>query len=742
MEFAALALLTGVGYAALQMRKTVPGVPATSVAAATLLDNQAMLEDDRPSASGLYESRRLDEVTWDERRRAADLTAQAAMPYGGPNHVVSRNDRMVSGRVHSQLLDMDIPTSKFTHNNMVPFYGGTVKQPGIDEPGAMAYQNKMETFTGAFEFRPFGKKQEIEPVFQPTPQGVVNSSGMLVQNEDRDAWLSRIADPMNRANEVPEGLAPVVVGRSGIRGGETGDTYYDMRRYAMEKDIDALRPLSHPKLSFAGRVSAPPMAIAPPSELDAPVPLVRERSRPALVAEMTSTDQLIRTTGAVVGQVQRADNYADLKVTNRQTTDLHSEYVGAANAASSVALPCQSGRDGITRPVTHRSTLGTFQLGTASAASTGARSGDYGKTSVQIYGNNRDITTVRTHTTNLVSAVKAIVAPIQDAIRVTRREEMTDAPRDFGNVALAQGVPKMTVYDSYDIARTTIKQTTATVAYNLGNVVTQYKPVAYETDAIASMVPRKTVRETTDDVDPVRNLTGVTVHKGTLQDPDMWRPMTTIKEVNAEASHGLGSVGGLQNAAAGAYATSDFNAKTTMRQISDESQGGNPIYGGTAPSAAFPGGQAAPMPDDKPKVTQKEMLSDHDYFGVGVGSMVPTSDAGARAMEIKTSQEEIAVGRAPTQNNVKLVSDVAAIGSVQIVSTGGVAPVERTPTPGLVPAADGSALRPSLGCVEPPRKDDDSIALTQSTDRFSTNISALSTQLGSNPYAPPSFFKG
>jgi hypothetical protein len=263
----------------------------------------------------------------------------------------------------------------------------------------------------------------------------------------------------------------------------------------------------------------------------------------------------------------------------------------------------------------------------------------------------------------------------------------------------------------------------------------------YDTDHIASMVPRKTIRETNEDVDPslrIRNLTGATVHKGMVQDADVWRPLTTIKEVNAESSYGLGSVGALQNTAAGGYVTTEFEAKTTMRQISDESQGGNPIFGGTAPSAAFPGGHGSPLPDDRPKITQKEMLSDHDYFGVGVGSTVPTSDSNARAMEIHSARDETMVGRSPTQNNVKLVTDLGAVGSIQTVSTGGLAPIERTPAPGLVPSSRPVA---SLGAFDQPKKDDDSLYAVQSNDRFSTSIAGLSSQLSSNPYAPPSFFK-
>ena len=78
---------------------------------------------------------------------------------------------------------------------------------------------------------------------------------------------------------------------------------------------------------------------------------------------------------------------------------------------------------------------------------------DYGKRSIKLPPNERD-TTKRTHITDLVDAVKAIVRS-QDKMRMTRKENIEGNPNLKGYMNANMPPFKQTVYDPDDIAKTT-----------------------------------------------------------------------------------------------------------------------------------------------------------------------------------------------------------------------------------------------------------------------------------------------
>ena len=65
---------------------------------------------------------------------------------------------------------MHMKKDDFTHNNMVPFFGGTMKQNTNDN----ASKNILESFTGRSEFDKH-KKEQV-PLFKPTT-GYTNING-------------------------------------------------------------------------------------------------------------------------------------------------------------------------------------------------------------------------------------------------------------------------------------------------------------------------------------------------------------------------------------------------------------------------------------------------------------------------------------------------------------------------------------------------------------------------------------
>lgn len=662
MEVFVVVLLGAAGYMATQLRsRTRPSDAETSPYSGGGPGQGVIGVDagDRPSnTNGLYESRRLDVVRADETWRATDLARRALDPAHGNPGVVARYDREAplpgtgdpfaypglgdgyggglkkpaGGTVHSQLLGRDVPVEEFRHNNEVAFYGGSVKQPSFDDTrGGGGAQGKLEAFTGSFEHRPLGRKKEIDALWAPTPQGVMTSGGRAAPDldADRQAWLETMPVSRSRNNESPEGLAPEIVGRPGVRGGETGDTYYDMRKYALDRGVDELRPTSRPKLTFEGRV-LPGAAIAPASDADRVLPVVREVHRPHLSRELTEEnfeDQLLRTTGANIGVVLRPDDHSpgSLRSTNRQETDAASSYVGAAGGGV-VRVGDTRERQSASRG-TFREPSSTPQPGPAFLGS--SRAGDAGRgASVLVYGNNRDVTTVRTHKGNLVGAVKAIIAPLADALRVTKKEDasIVNSNRAFGNAGAAVGVPKLTVYDAADVARTTIKQTTATLEATLANMSGgAYKIAIYNDDRA-----RTGKRETMLTEATTLNMAPSASRKAIVYDPEdvarVSRKQTTISEMTrlnvAPSSHYASIV----------YDPADVARVSRKETTLAEAPAGN-VGGGTRRAGAVATDQAM-------RTTVRQTVGDVDparhmsAVGVHVGT-VYDSEAWAPATTLK-----------------------------------------------------------------------------------------------------------
>jgi len=637
MELCAVALLAGAGYFVARARTSAPPSP---------LEQQAQMlqqspnrtvgsaEGDRPSQISVYESRRLEEVRADETRRAGDVARRALDPATrgpGGSHAMGRGEEVV----RSNLLGRDVPIERFTHNNMVPFYGGKVKQSTVDD----AFSDKLEAFTGGFSLRPQGRKQEAAPSFSPAPQGVMGSGGRAAPSSDdaREAWLSTMQPSRNRANEAPGGLSPEIVGRAGVAGGQTGDVYYDMRQHAVDRGVDELRAASHPKLSFEGRVLP-----GKGTTLDerAPLPTVRERTFKPLVEEMTGVDQLLRTTGAVIADARRPDDLRDIRPNNRMTTTAASGYVGAAGGGAFVAADAREAADPFR---TYKAQLGAPQVGPAAAPAT--RTGDHGRSSVLVYGNNRDVTTVAAPTVNLVSAFKALVAPLQDALRTTKKESNdVDAWRAFGNAA--GGVEKMTVYDASDVARTTIKQLTAAAEAPLGNLVGG-AGVSRLTAYDASDVARTTIKQLTAAAEaPLGNLVGgAGVSRLTAYDAsDVAR--TTIKQLSSAAETPLGNlVGGAGVSRLTAYDASDV-ARTTIKQLTAAAEAplGN-LVGGAGVSRLTVYDPDQVMRTGRGETTLAEAPLGNLVGGAGVSKMTmyDPSDV-ARTTRMQTTLQDTPLG--------------------------------------------------------------------------------------------------
>jgi len=317
--------------------------------------------------------------------------------------------------------------------------------------------------------------------------------------------------------------------------------------------------------------------------------------------------------------------------------------------------------------------------------------------------NERDVTQKRTHTTNFVTMVKSIIAPLQDKIRGTRKDFIVGNPNPEGYVGAS--IPsKQTVYDPNDIAKTTVKETTLEYDHE-GNVRGPQKQTVHDPNDIA----RTTVKETTLEYDHEGNVMGpkrqtvydpndiarttikeTTVHskmqtvvsgakKVTVYDPndvarttikettevnkqngflkdqipnkpinyDIQAPKTTIKETTSDNKH-VNNVSYVRGDGKG-YLSNEFFAPATLKQLTSDNE-----YEGNIYSSLFSSGGYLSNEFYAP-ATIKQYTSDFEYMGsASSNNKASTSYASAYNAITNSLREKTLKGRAPTQNGVKV----------------------------------------------------------------------------------------
>lgn len=495
MESYASAAMTGAGYALAQQRDA----------------------RDQPSMQSMYESTHSDATRMDEFDRGSAMWNDAQNPwesgvvprpayasmFAAPDLTPQQN----ANTSITTLAGTQVSKEDFSHNNMTPFFRGSLKQ-NVD-PYANA--SRLESFTGQGDL--YQKKKEVECFFEPTA-GMANVCGMNNQDE---FYNSRINAPRARNNDFP--IEQIRVGK-GLGQGYTATPSGGFQQpstldYIRPKNVDELRVATKPKLSYEIPVQGPKKGTLQRGLLGA-----FEKNRVDTYYEQTP-DMLLHTTGAVKKETGRP--IVTLKPTAR--VDGHVEYTGTARAAS------QPGK-------------GTDD--------------DYGRASVLVYDNERQTTQTRTVISNLTSIVKAIVAPLVDILKHTPKEYTVEAARTFGNMQ-AQIPSKSTTYDPVNhVMRTTIKETTI-------HDTTILNPKGPEKGTVQNMdEAKKTVRETLPVEDVVRNVAAHT-YRVTVYNADAAKK--TVRETLKASGSSYGFVGGPVNETAGAYEHIEVQVPNTQKQF-------------------------------------------------------------------------------------------------------------------------------------------------------------------------------
>jgi hypothetical protein len=345
---------------------------------------------------------------------------------------------------YTSLTGAAVGSDYFSHNNMVPFYKTNSHRP-VD---SAANEAVIDSYTGAGSLH--YAKQEQAPLFD-AGQNVYWATGMPSAT---DFIQSRINPSMRMANINPFKEDPVGpgLGPDAARGGEGGFNSGMMARELWtEKTADDMRIASKPKATELGLLGYEGAASAQIKRTGTMG--VMEKNRVETSFEM-GRDRLFTTTGAEKGPTARATHIP--RDVTRPETD--ADYIGAAGARNPAHYVSGEYMDSTNIE------LGAEPLRPAFARNKGAPSvGDYSLESNAVYNNNRTANRAALGGSDdyygaAGGALGALVAPIVDALRPSRRENVIGSLRPYQNAKAS--VNNTYVFNPRDKLPPTIRETT------------------------------------------------------------------------------------------------------------------------------------------------------------------------------------------------------------------------------------------------------------------------------------------
>ncbi len=365
-------------------------------------------------------------------------------------------------------------TKMFKHNNMVPFNGG--------KPRGQIYNNNnaetiLDNYVGSGSQTI--KKIEQAPLFKPQ-ENVQWTYGMPDMS---DFYQSR-QNPVNRNNMVKP-FESIRVG-PGLDKGYSADGSHgfnagmEARDKWLPKTVDELRIATNPKQEYdLNGLQGPAQSQIKNIGIEGKM----EKYRPDTFF-INSQDRWLTTTGAekagrvVAEEVQKTSNR------NETTTFQHGTPNAILKTASYVPTKHEQ---------TKRTQLEGFDVGPSSASRTGPlqdQSHNNHHNSHTNYTNNRVINQQpQTFGSGFASAIGAVIAPVMDILKPSRKEEYSCNMRVYGNTT--GEVPGNYVLTPGDIPNTTIKETTLYQPNGyIGNqsndayLITDQQPITNQRDTV------------------------------------------------------------------------------------------------------------------------------------------------------------------------------------------------------------------------------------------------------------------
>ena len=363
-------------------------------------------------------------------------------------------------------------SKEFTHNNMVPFNG---KKPRGQVYNVDTSETILDNYVGSGSQTI--KKIEQAPLFKPQENvqwtyGAPNMS---------DFYQSRV-NPVNRNNMVKP-FESVMVG-PGLDQGYTNkgsdgfNAGMEARDKWLPKTVDELRVATNPKESYSLEGLQGP---AQSGIKNVGIYGKMEKNRPDTFF-VNSQDRWLTTTGAEKGNRYVSEEVLKDSNRNDTTTYLHGSASSALKTASYVPQQYSDVK---------KIQLEGFDVGHSTATRTAPHCTDKDNclASHTNYVNNRSNNLQpETFGSGFSKALGAVIAPVMDILRPSRKEEYSDNIRIYGNGA--GEVPGNYVLTQGDVPNTTIKETTlyeprsyvGNQKDNAGYLVSRQQPIQNQRD--------------------------------------------------------------------------------------------------------------------------------------------------------------------------------------------------------------------------------------------------------------------
>ena len=362
-----------------------------------------------------------------------------------PNTNSKKNPSFTSPNTVYSLTGQPINQNKFEHNNMVPFFGAKIRGRTVD---ANATESVLDTYSGAGSQKIH--KEERAPLF--APQNAINYvNGMPSVT---DFIQSRVMPGSKMANVKPWEEIHVGPGLDQgytAKGSDGFNSGMEARDKWVDRNVDQLRTVNNPKITFGLESHEGPAYNW--NNLSAPTPETYGKVEKYLPDKfyLNTSDRWFTTTGLEKAQTARAKEV--YKPQSRVCTT--SEYYGADSNVMGTNTYAPENYEPAKRP--------EYSAKPITNAHTGHKNftpgeNDYGRDGYKLLSNNRN--TTKSHEGGIIhGAMRAVVAPILDLLRPSRKENAIGNIRLYGDVKPACGSSGI-VYNPANRAPTTIKETT------------------------------------------------------------------------------------------------------------------------------------------------------------------------------------------------------------------------------------------------------------------------------------------
>lgn len=366
-------------------------------------------------------------------------------------------------------------SDQFKHSNMTPFNGGKVRGNVYNINVAESVLDNM-VGSGA----QFVKKTEQAPLFKPE-DNVQWAYGMPNQS---DFFQSRVVPGMRNNNVKPFDSVQVAPGLDqgyDIEGSNGFNSGMEARDKWMPKTVDQLRVETNPKMEY-GLLGHEGPADSVIKNASTTQMLGRvEKNRPDTYF-INTQDRWLTTTGASKGETQRPAQ--EMGIIRRN--DIPVDYMGPAGTTDVKAATAPRNYEPAKR---HDALEGMVNHSRAAGKGDHSDKDRFLKSHTNYENNRSTMRQPDTIRSGFSGAVGAVIAPLMDWLKPTRKDETINNVRVYGDVGTA--VPQSYVHNPQDSTPTTIKETTLhAVDFNVNN----QKEGVYVNNYVA---PDLTQRDTT-----------------------------------------------------------------------------------------------------------------------------------------------------------------------------------------------------------------------------------------------------